>query len=465
MGKGEDVAKKPKKDRKTDNAVLPVMRPDAAGIDIGATEIFVAVPADRAAENVRSFPTFTQDLYALADWLTQCGVKTVAMESTGVYWIPLFQILEDRDFEVCLVNAHHVKNVPGRRTDVLDCQWLQFLHSVGLLRASYRPDQDVCAVRSLLRHRESLVQMAAAHVNHLQKALDQMNLQLHHVISDITGQTGLAIVDAILAGGRNPLELAKLRNERIKASEAVIAKSLVGDYRPEHLFTLRQSLDAYRSYQKLIADCDREIRRLVEEFQSPRQPGRSAGASFPSQDQKEKASAAGGILRRELQRVFGIDLTRIPGIHTGIAQTLFGEIGPDFRKFRSASAFASWMGLCPDNDISGGKVLWAGTRKVNCRAATALRMAAQSLHHSKSALGDFYRRMRAKLGAPKAITATAHKLARIIFHLVTTRQQFDDSRFGTDQLRFQKRQEAKLRARAKAIGFELIPLVKPEGVP
>ena len=456
-GSGEDVARKRNRDRKTAKAALPVMRPDTAGTDIGATVIFVAVPVDRAAENVRSFPTFTQDLYALADWLAECGVKTVAMESTGVYWIPLFQILEDRGLEVCLVNARHVKNVPGRRTDVSDCQWLQFLHSVGLLRPSYRPEQEVCAVRSLLRHRESLVQMAATHVNHMQKALDQMNLQLHHVISDITGQTGLAIVDAILEGKRDPFELAKLRNQRIKATEAVIAKSLVGDYRPEHLFTLRQSLDAYRNYQKLVADCDREIRRLLEEFQPPHQPGGPTADSSPT---AQKAAATEGVLCTELKRIFGVDLTRIPGIRTGIAQTLFGEIGPNFTKFRSASAFASWMGLCPDNDISGGKVLWVGTRKVNCRAATALRMAAQSLHHSKTALGDFYRRMRAKLGAPKAITAAAHKLARIIFHLITTRQEFDDSRFAADQLRYQKRQEAKLRAKAKAMGFELIPSVQ-----
>jgi transposase len=449
------MARKRKKEIKTHNAVLPVMRPDAAGIDIGATEIFVAVPADRAAENVRSFPTFTQDLYGLADWLKQCGIKTVAMESTGVYWIPLFQILEDRGFEVCLVNARHVKNVPGRRTDVSDCQWLQFLHSVGLLRASYRPEQEVCAMRSLLRHRESLVQMAATHVHHLQKALDQMNLQLHHVISDITGQTGLAIVDAILAGERNPFALAKLRNDRIKASEAIIAKSLVGDYRPEHIFTLRQSLAAYRSYQEFIGECDQEIRRSLEEFKPPRPPDASAS---DNQKRQTKRSSTEGVLGTELKRVFGVDLTKIPGIRVGIAQTLFGEIGPDFTKFRSASAFASWMGLCPDNDISGGKVLWVGTRKVKCRAATALRMAAQSLHHSKSALGDFYRRMRAKLGAPKAITAAAHKLARIIFHLITTGHEFDDSKFAADQLRYQKKQEGKLRAKAKAMGFTLIPL-------
>lgn len=446
------MARKRKQTSKSNNAVLPVMRPDAAGIDIGATEIFVAVPADRAEENVRSFPTFTQDLYALADWLKQCGIRTVAMESTGVYWIPLFQILEARGFEVCLVNARHVKNVPGRRTDVSDCQWLQFLHSVGLLKASYRPDQEVCAVRSLLRHRESLVQMAATHVNHMQKALDQMNLQLHHVISDIVGQTGLAIVDAILAGERDPLILAKLRNERIKASEEVIAKSLVGDYRPEHLFTLRQSVAAYRSYQKLIDDCDSEIRQRLQDFQPPNPPTETA------EEKSRKVRSPEGVLRSELKRVFGIDLTQIPGIRTGIAQTLFGEIGPDFTKFRSASAFASWMGLCPDNDISGGKVLWTSTRKVNCRAATALRMAAQSLHHSKSALGDFYRRMRAKLGAPKAITAAAHKLARIIFHLISNRQEFDDSKFAADQIRHQKRQEIKLRAKARSMGYELIPL-------
>ncbi|MBL8227808.1 MAG: IS110 family transposase [Bryobacterales bacterium] len=257
---------------KTSNAAMPVMRRDAAGIDIGATEIFVAVPADRATENVRSFPTFTQDLYSLADWLSACGIKTVAMESTGVCWIPLFQILEERGFEVCLVNARHVKNVPGRRTDVCDCQWLQFLHSAGLLKASYRPAQEVCAIRSLLRHRESLVQMAATHVNHMQKALDQMNVQLHHVISDIVGQTGLAIVDAIFEGQRDPLELAKLRGERIKASEAVIAKSLVGDYRHEHLFTLKQSLAAYRSYQKMIDECDRENRLQMTELQPPTTP-------------------------------------------------------------------------------------------------------------------------------------------------------------------------------------------------
>jgi transposase len=374
------------------------------------------------------------------------------MESTGVYWIPLYQILEDRGFEVYLVNARHVKNVPGRRTDVSDCQWLQFLHSVGLLRPSYRPAQEICAIRSVLRHRESLVQMAATHVQHMQKALDQMNLQLHHVISDITGMTGLAIIDAILGGKRDPNELATLRHERIKASEEVIAKSLVGDYRAEHLFTLDQSLAAYRSYQKLIEECDREIRRQLERFQV------SETCSAATEPEAPTAKPAKPVsLREELKQAFGVDLTNIPGIQVGIAQTRLGEIGPDFSKFRSASAFASWLGLCPDNDISGGKVLWVGTRKVNCRAATSLRLAARCLHHNKSPLGDFYRRMRTKLGAPKAITAAAHKLARIIYHLVTTKHEFDESKFAEDHLHARQRQQAKLRAAAKALGFQLVP--------
>jgi transposase len=457
------MARKRKQQKQSDQAMLPVLRPNAAGIDIGATEIYVAVPADRDPQHVRCFPTFTQDLYGLADWLTQCGIETVAMESTGVYWIPLFQILEERGFAVYLVNARHVKNVPGRRTDVSDCQWLQFLHSVGLLKASYRPAQEVCAVRALLRHRESLVQMAATHVHHMQKALDQMNLQVHHVISDITGLTGLAIIDAILSGERDAKVLAQLRHTRIKASAEVIAKSLVGDYRPEHLFTLRQSVNAYRSYQVMIADCDREIQQWLQDFEvltkSPAAGGQDGTDTARSEPAAPKAKGPSAqSLSAQLNRVFGVDLTKIPGIHVGTAQTLFGEIGPDFNKFKSASAFASWMAVCPDNDISGGKVLWTGTRKVKSRAAKALRLAAQSLAHSKSALGDFYRRMRAKMGAPKAITAAAHKLARIIYHLITTRQEFDESRFAADQMRYQKRLVTKLHAKARALGFQLVPL-------
>ncbi len=282
---------------------MPVVRNDVAGIDVSPTELYVAVPPDREGEVVRCFPTFTQDLYALADWLEQLQIKSVAMESTSVYWIPVFQILEARGIEVCLVNARHVKNVPGRKTDVSDCQWLQFLHSVGLLKASFRPEQAVCSVRALLRHRENLVQMAGTHVHHMQKSLDQMNLQLHHVISDITGLTGLAIIDSILGGERDPATLAKLRNHRIKASEETTAKSLVGDYRAEHVFTLRQSLKAYRSYQTLITDCEAEIQLGLENIDSKEEepPPEQGNLSAPSADPKPERAPF--QLKQELERI------------------------------------------------------------------------------------------------------------------------------------------------------------------
>ena len=292
------------------NRSLPVMRPNAGGVDIGAREIFVAVPADRDTESVRSFPTFTQDLHALADWLQRCRVDTVAMESTGVYWIPLFQILEARGIEVHLVNAQHVHHVPGRKSDVLDCQWLQYLHSVGLLKASFRPEHAVCEIRSLMRHRENLVQMACVHVQHMHKALDQMNLQIHHVISDITGITGLAIVDAIVAGKTNPKELAKLRDHRIKASIETVTKSLVGDYHPEHIFTLKQSLTAYRHYQQLIADCDQEVQQRVRAFDT--QNTKDDGPTATAESSTTTSTPSGFDLRSHLERIFGTDLTLIP---------------------------------------------------------------------------------------------------------------------------------------------------------
>lgn len=443
---------------KSKNVTLPMLNPDAAGIDIGATEIYVAVPGDRDQEPVRMFGSFTQDLNQLADWLQQCHIRTVAMESTGVYWIPLMQILETRGLEVYLVNAKHAKNVPGRRTDVSDCQWLQYLHSVGLLRASFRPPQDVCAIRSLLRHRDSLVEMATCHVQHIQKALDQMNLQLHHVISDITGTTGLAILDAILEGNRDVNALAMLRDPRVRASHETIAKSLVGDYRQEHLFTLRQSVALYREYQKRIVDCEKEMQELMKSL------GTKADLSVPLPEAKDSVRkckvmqpARALALREEAYRILGVDLTTIPGISVLHVQTIVAELGGDISKFRSAGAFSSWMGLCPDNDISGGKVLWSGTRKVKNRVAMTLRMAAQSLQKSESALGEFYRRMRSKLGPAKAITAAAHKLARVVFHLLKTRQAYDDSVFAAAEQRYRRRTENRLKAQAQALGYLLIP--------
>jgi transposase len=446
------------RNRVSKKVALPVLNPDAAGIDIGATEIYVAVPADRDPEPVRMFATFTQDLNELADWLQQCRVRTVAMESTGVYWIPLMQILETRGLEVYLVNAKHVKNVPGRRTDVSDCQWLQYLHAVGLLRASFRPAQEICAIRSLLRHRISLVDMATCHVQHMQKALDQMNLQLHHVISDITGTTGLAILDAILDGNRDVDALAALRDPRIRASHETIAKSLVGDYRREHLFTLRQSVALYREYQRQIAACEEEMQVWMKSLESKADPTATLPAAKDSVKKcKVMPPARAMALREEAYRILGVDLTAIPGISVLHVQCLLAELGGDVSQFRSAGAFSSWMGLCPDNDISGGKILWTGTRKVKNRIAVTLRMAAQSLHQSESALGVFYRRMRAKLGAPKAITAAAHKLARIVFHLIKTREPYDESVFAKEEQRYLQRMEKRLKAQAHALGYTLLP--------
>jgi transposase len=447
------------RNRKSKNALatLPVLRADAAGIDIGATAIYVAVPPDRDSEPVRAFQTFTQDLMMLADWLQQCGIRTAAMESTGVYWIPLMQILESRGLEVYLVNARYAKNVPGRKTDVADCQWLQYLHSVGLLKGSFRPGADVCAVRTLLRHRESLVGLASQHVQHMQKALDQMNLQLHHVISDVTGTTGLAIIDAVLAGERDGQKLATLRDPRIRATAETIAKSLVGDYRPEHLFTLRQSVTLYRQYQAEIAVCEAEIQRFTKRLQSKVNPVEQPLP--PAKDSVRKckimAPAQAISLRDEAYRVLGVDLTTIPGISVLHVQTILAEVGPDLSRFPTAAAFSSWMGLCPDNNISGGKILRVGTRRVKNRLAGALRMAAQSLQGSPSALGEFYRRMRTKLGAPKAVTATAHKLARIIHHMLTTRESYDEGVFAQLETAYLHRAENRLKAQARALGFTI----------
>jgi transposase len=339
----------------------PVLVPNAGGIDIGAREIYVAVPPDRDQDPVRVFETFTEDLERMADWLLRCGVTTVAMESTGVYWIPLYEVLEAKGVTPCLVDASHMKNVPGRRTDWHECQWLQYLHSVGLLRAAFRPDEKVCAVRALVRHRGELVAMASQHVQHMQKALTQMNFQIQHVISDITGVTGMAILDAILTGQRDPVELAKLRDSRIKASEEVVRKSLVGSYRAEYLFTLRQSRDLYRTYQHQILDCDQELEKLLSSFEArvdptekPLPPDRKR---FRKKNRKKTAHhcGAGFDLRTEAYKLYGVDVTQIPGLETA-ALSLFSEVGRDFSKWPTSAHFASWLSLCPDNDISGGRV-------------------------------------------------------------------------------------------------------------
>jgi transposase len=438
-------------------AQLPVIEPNAAGIDVGATQVFVAVPPDRDPESIRSFETFTIELERLADWLQQCRIQTVAMESTGVYWIPLFQILEKRNIAVCLVNARHIKNVPGRKTDVEDCQWIQHLHSVGLLRGSFRPDDEICAIRSLWRHRDSLIQLATVHLQHMQKALDQMNLQIHHVISDLSGTTGLAIVDAILAGERDPHELARLRDWRIKASEETIVKSLVGDYREEHLYVLRQSLECYRMYQKLIQDLDVKVKHSMG-----RLPAKVDPAAKPLAKERNPRKTPRRTepldLRLELYRAFGVDLTQVPGINALTAQALLTEVGTTLARFPTAAAFCSWLRLCPEPKISGGQVLSSKTRPTKNRAALALRLAAQALHKSQTFLGDYFRRLKARLGPPKAITAVAHKLARIVYHMITRQQEYDTTIFQEQERRVQDRKRNRLCAQARELGLQLVPV-------
>jgi transposase len=442
--------------------MLPLLHPDAAGIDVGAEEVFVAVPPDRTAEPVRSFETFTRDLYELADWLQSCGIRSVAMESTGVYWIPLFQVLETRGFEVFLVNAQHVKNVPGRKSDVSDCQWIQYLHSVGLLKASFRPPDQICVVRSLWRHRESLVQMAAEHTMHMQKALSQMNLQLHHVLSDITGLSGTRILDAILGGERDPVKLAALCHGRVKSSRDTVAKSLEGDYRAEHLFSLRQSLAGFRFYQQLMSEVDEQIEVTMGVL--PRAEG--APDQMPPRTKKCFYQKAGNEpafdLKGELFRISGVDLTDVPGISAITAHTILIEVGPDLSRFRNASAFASWLGLCPDKKVSGGKVLYTGSRKVKNRIAIALRLGAQCLYHAKNYLGEYYRKMKWRLGAPQALTATAHKLARIVFHMLITKEPYNESVLVKWDRQANMRAEFRLRSHAAKLGFDLTPMTEPQ---
>ena len=453
--KGAASKRKARKIKAKGVAALPVLLSHTAGIDIGAMEIFVGVSPEQDAEPVRSFGTFTQELESIAAWLEACGVTSVAMESTGVYWIPLYQILVDHKIEVCLVNARHFHNVPGRKTDVLDCQWLQYLHSVGLLRASFRPEQSVCAVRTLLRHRQSLIQMAAEHTLHMQKAMEQMNVKLSHVISDITGVTGMRIIDAILAGERDPRVLAKMRHGGIQADEETIVRSLEGDYRAEHLITLEQSVAGYRFYQKQIGELDQKMEGFMEAIPEKidlREHPLPAGTKKP----KRQHNAPAYDLQSQCYRAFGVDLIQVPGFDGPTVQVMLTEVGPDLSKFPSASAFANWLTLCPNNVITGGKILSAKTRKGKSRAALALRQAAQTLERSDNYLGQFFRRMRARLGRAGAITAVAHKLARIFYAMVRKGQAYDESLLAKADTRQRERQEAKLRRQAREMGFQLV---------
>ena len=425
---------------------------NCAGIDIGSKSHYVAVPVGRDKERVREFSAFTKGLYETADWLKKCGVDSVVMESTGVYWIPLFEILENYGFEVVLANAHYVHNLPGRKTDVKDCQWLQELHTYGLLSGSFRPPEITCILRVYLRQRSNLIRYAGSHIQHMQKALNQMNIQLHHAVSDITGVTGMRIIHAILAGERDLEKLAALRDRRCKNPETVIRDALEGTFRVEHLFELRQAVELFEYYQTKIADCDRQIESHLGSFESettdklpPRRKVRKAGRNDIKFD-----------IHSHLYRMTGIDLTRIDGLDAHTILKVISETGTDMTPWKTEKHFASWLGLCPGNKITGGKSLSGKTKPSANRAAAAFRIGAQSLHHSKSALGAFYRRLKARIGAPKAATAAAHKLAKLFYNTLKNGTEYVDAGQDYYEKAYQGRMLSNLKRRAKQMGFDLV---------
>jgi transposase len=436
--------------------VLKQLNLNAAGLDIGAEEIYVCVPVDRDEQPVRVFPTFTADLYALADWLAACRIDTVAMESTGVYWIPAYEILDARGFQLHLVNARQLKNVPGRKTDVLDCQWIQQLHTYGLLRGSFRPPEDICALRALARHRDNLIRYRSNHIQHMQKALQLMNLKLTQVVSDITGVTGMRIIRAIVAGERNPQTLACMRQAGCAKSQAEIAKALHGNYKTEHLFVLKQALAQYDFYQQQIEECDAEMEAMYAAL-PPSEPGNLASPPPKPTQRKPRKNQAHFDLATSLYRMVGVDLTAIDGLDALTVQTILTEIGTDMSCWPTVKHFSSWLCLSPYNDISGGKVLRSRTKKTKNRANTAFRLAAQSLSRSQSALGAFYRRMRAKHGPAKANMATAHRLARIVYHMLKHRDAYADPGEAAYIQQHRDRTIRNLKRRANLLGLQLVP--------
>lgn len=445
------AADKPKMDWKE----LEVVHPDAAGIDIGGSEHWVAIRPEGDPEPVRRFDCFTADLEQMADWLVERGVRSVAMQSTGVYWMPVYEILQQHGLEVYLVNARHTKNLPGRKSDIAECQWLLKLHTFGLLNNSFQPTNEIRTARTLWRHRGGLVAQASSAIQRMQKALIEMNVQLSNVLSDISGVSGMAIVQAILDGERRPSKLAGLADPQVKASRAVIAKSLAGNWRPELVFVLRQEVEMYRVCQNKIAACDEQLQQHLQAMTAkvdleaqplgPRPPGKRARGNAPKFD-----------LRRELYRLTGVDWTQVDGIDVQVAQSVIAETGVDLSAFPSEKHFANWLGLCPTNETSGGKVLNRRTPKVINRAKVAFRQAASSWIRSQSYLGAQYRRLRTRLGAPKAITAMARKLSCLFYRLLTRGQQYVDKGAEFYEAKHRQQMIRSVLQRAHQLGLQVI---------
>ena len=448
-------AKKKSVPKKVDWKALEVVHPDAAGIDVGGSEHWVAIAPDRDPEPVRRFGCFTADLREMARWLVEKSVRSVAMQSTGVYWMPVFEILEQQGLEVYLVNAQHTKNVPGRKSDIQECQWLLKLHAFGLLNNSFQPNDEIRIARTLWRHRGNLVAEASSVVQRMQKVLTERNVQLSNVLSDISGVSGMKIIKAILDRVRDPWELAALVEPGVKATPEDIVKSLEGNWREELLFVLRQHVEFYQIYQKKIRACDLQLRKHLQSLGSkldlqaqplgPRPKGKKLSRNAPTFD-----------LRTELYRITGIDWSQINGIDVLTAQTVISEAGADLSAFPSEKQFASWLGLCPTNQQSGKKILNRRTRKVVNRATVAFRNAAMTLVRSQSYLGAQYRRLRTRLGAPKAITAMARKLACLFYRLIKHGQQYVDKGTEYYEARYREQQIRSLAKRAQKLGLQLV---------
>jgi transposase len=446
------MTKTPKR-RGSRKSPLPTIHSAAAGIDVGATFHVVAVPRERSDQPVRSFRSFTGDLHRLADWLHEVGVTSVAMESTGVYWIPVFEILEARGLEVILVNARDVKNVPGRKSDVNDAQWIQQLHQYGLLRGSFRPRDGLVRLRAFLRHRERLIDYGASHIQHMQKALMQMNVQLHHVVSDITGATGMRIIRAIVEGGRDPNVLAEYRDVRCKESQDTIRQALTGNYRPEHVFALRQSLELYEFHQTKATECDVEIEAVMRELNLDRP---APEAPLPKVRHFKGRNEPEFAVREALYTFLGADLSQIHGFGPYTVLRLVAECGDDMRKWPTAKHFTSWLSLAPGNKVSGGRLLSSKTRRSSNRAAALLRIAAVNIGRTQTALGAFYRRLAARTGKAKAVTATARKLAVLFYNALRYGMAYADPGVEYYEERYRERVIRHLHRRARQMGFTLV---------
>ena len=449
----------------SDESGLEILHPDAAGIDIGNETHYVSVPPGRDPDPVREFGSWTADLEKMAEWLKACGVKTVAMQSTGVYWLSAHDVLEKHGIEVFVVNARNTRNLPGRKTDVQESQWLRKLHTYGLLRDSFHPPDEIRAVRTSWRLRDRLVKDASRYLQHMQKALTTMNVQLANVVSDINGLTGQTIIRTILKGERDIYVLADLRDPHVKASREEIARSLEGNWREDVLFELKQAVEAYDFVQKQMAEVDKRLEKYMAALPSRALPGSDAPKEEDDKEKKKKRKSKKPKgnhpqfdLKSELQRVNGVDLTTIEGIDIMIAQTIFSEIGTDVSRFKDEQNFVSWAGLTPNKDVSGGKVIRQSRKRVNNRVGNALRMAANSLHRSESYLGARFRKLKSRRGAAKAIKGTARYLGCLVYRVLTHGQEWVDRGTKEFEQKYRQRQINELMRKAAELG---IPLAVP----